>query len=252
MIIYYQSNDIYVGTKKENDDSNKLVKKSDLGGGYITFEDENATLKGTQNVNFGKKVILQKSNEIIPTVATAGENAKVTFEIINDKSIAESKLNDTLKGKIDKIATNERNITLNKNTITTLSNNKITFKDGLTEFERANNSDKTVEFKGEGNLNVKLGTGKTDTGTFTISVNQADSINPEAGNNKQGNIWKHPNRLTTEKAVVDYVKGKIQISWKWWNGSIKQAMERLILKVQRADLQIQGIYVYLKVLIKQD
>ncbi|WP_249963457.1 YadA-like family protein [Histophilus somni] len=200
--------DIYVGSKDDNG-SNKLVKQSDVDGLSITFEDENSSTEsqsnGTQNVKVGKKVIYGKSSEITPTVSASGDDAKVTFSI-NDKSISESKLEDTLKGKIDKIATNESGIS-------NLSAHKLTFKDGETgSFERANNTNKNVVFKGTGNLNVELATEtNNDTGTFTISVNETDSINEKAGTDKPdtGPKGKHENKLTTEKAVVDYVKGKI-------------------------------------------
>uniref|UniRef100_Q0I2H0 Autotransporter adhesin n=1 Tax=Histophilus somni (strain 129Pt) TaxID=205914 RepID=Q0I2H0_HISS1 len=200
--------DIYVGPKDDKG-SNKLVKQSDVDGLSITFEDENSSTEsqsnGTQNVKVGKKVIYGKSSEITPTVSASGDDAKVTFSI-NDKSISESKLEDTLKGKIDKIATNESGIS-------NLSAHKLTFKDGGTSsFERANNTSKNVVFKGTGNLNVKLATEtNNDTGTFTISVNETDSINEKAGTDKPDTEpkGKHENKLTTEKAVVDYVQGKI-------------------------------------------
>lgn len=71
---------------------------------------------------------------------------------------------------------------------------------------------KNIVFKGEGNLIVNLENTDKNTGTFTIKVNETSAINDKAGKNKNENNQsqdKYPDRLTTEKAVVDFVNSKI-------------------------------------------
>uniref|UniRef100_Q0I1T5 Autotransporter adhesin n=2 Tax=Pasteurellaceae TaxID=712 RepID=Q0I1T5_HISS1 len=185
--------DIYIGTKT---DDNKLVKKSELGGGYITFEDEN-TSKGTKNVNFGKKVIYGKSAEITPTVEASIDDAKVTFAIndasiegtkLKDATIAEAKLDQGIKTKLNKtfkvkagdessdnligeeleFATKDANLTVGLDA----TKKKITYglSSALTGIESIGKDNNTkITFKNNGQNEIDFTVGTNTTYKFTDS-----------------------------------------------------------------------------------
>ncbi|WP_249960688.1 YadA-like family protein [Histophilus somni] len=179
--------DIYIGTKT---DDNKLVKKSELGGGYITFEDEN-TSKGTKNVNFGKKVIYGKSAEITATVTNSGDDAKVTFAIndasiegtkLKDATITEAKLDQGIKTKLNKtfkvkagnkssdnligeeleFATKDANLTVGlddtKKKITYGLSSALT---GIESISKDNNTKITFKNNGQNEIDFTVGTNTT-------------------------------------------------------------------------------------------
>ncbi|MFY1026897.1 hypothetical protein ACE4RU_03955, partial [Actinobacillus seminis] len=188
-----------------------------LIGNTLEFaKDSNLTVvldSANKKITYGLSSTLTGITSIESAAGGNGAKSKITLNadhIVSDKDIyVGSKGNDESNKLVKKseltseISTIKNNIT---NNINTLSENKLIFKDGNTSFERANNTDKNIVFKGEGNVNVKLATDDSkNTGTFTISVNETSSINVEAGKQKEDGSTVE-DRLTTEKAVVDYVK----------------------------------------------
>uniref|UniRef100_Q0I4Z9 Autotransporter adhesin n=1 Tax=Histophilus somni (strain 129Pt) TaxID=205914 RepID=Q0I4Z9_HISS1 len=192
-----------------------------LIGNTLEFaKDSNLTVvldSDNKKITYGLSPTLTGITSIESAAGGNGAKSKITLNadhIVADKDIyVGSKGNDESNKLVKKseltseISTITKNIT---NNINTLSENKLTFKAGNTSFERANNTDKNIVFKGEGNVNIKLATDDSkNTGTFTISVNETNVIDEKAGTNKNDTeSEKHADRLTTEKAVVDYVKAR--------------------------------------------
>uniref|UniRef100_Q0I3Z2 Uncharacterized protein n=1 Tax=Histophilus somni (strain 129Pt) TaxID=205914 RepID=Q0I3Z2_HISS1 len=216
------SGDGNISTSVSNKQNTISIKLNEALKNITSIASKEEYETDTPSTKAAAKSIITLGNDL--TLANTGKSFTIKSDhILSDNEIYVGIKDDSnklvkqseLTSKISEITKNTTNIS---SSVSTLSANTITFKDGSDGmFERANNSDKNVVFKGEGNLNVKLSTdtSNVNTGIFTISVDQTNSINEEAGKTKQkdGTSEKEtvPDKLTTEKAVVDYVQ-KVQNS----------------------------------------
>ncbi|WP_195836293.1 YadA-like family protein [Campylobacter portucalensis] len=166
------------------------------GGSNITTTVDRQNQKITVGLNKDLKdinsITLKNSNDNNKTV-------KITVDDLGNVSVNHGDKN------VSKIATATDIDKLSKYTLTFTADNN------SAEFKRANDSNKTVKISGGSNITVSLKHSENNnTGTFTISANQTDTIDANAGTRiNKDNEEKHPDRLTTEKAVVDYVKSQI-------------------------------------------